>query len=320
MINTKSPGLPALEDADISALKEKYRQERDRRMRKDGQEQYVKPVDEFADTYEADPYTPTTPREPISEEIDVAVLGGGWSGIMAGVHLRKAGISSFRHIDHAGDFGGVWYWNRYPGLQCDNDAYCYLPLLEEMDFMPSRKFTSGQEIREHAQSICRKYELYENALLHTMVESLRWDEQAKRWRVTTRQGDEICARFVIMANGLLNIPKLPGIQGIHDFKGHMFHTARWDYDYTGGKEKNPVLDKLADKRVALVGTGATAIQLTPFLGKCANPACAKTKGVRRFHASTQPMATAEKIGGKPTLQCQRWKEGSVCAHIRATTN
>ena len=269
MINTKSPGLPAADEIDIAALKAKYRQERDRRMRRDGQDQYVKPVDDFADVYEADPYLPTQPRDPISEEIDVAVLGGGWSGILAGVHLRRAGIASFRNIDHAGDFGGVWYWNRYPGLQCDNDAYCYLPLLEETGFMPSKKFTDGHEIREYAQSICRKYDLYETALFHTMVESLRWDEEIKRWRISTRQGDDIRARFVIMANGLLNIPKLPGIPGIHDFRGDMFHTARWDYDYTGGDEKNPVLDKLADKRVALVGTGATAIQLVPFLGKYA---------------------------------------------------
>ena len=269
MINTTSPGLPDAKEIDISALKDKYHQERNKRMRRDGGEQYVKPVDDFADAYEADPHTAVTPREAIFEKIDVAVLGGGWSGIMAGVHLRRSGISSFRHIDHAGDFGGVWYWNRYPGLQCDNDAYCYLPLLEEMDFMPSKKFTDGHEIREHAQSISRKYELYENALFHTMVESLRWDEQLNRWRINTRQGDEILARFVIMANGLLNIPKLPGIPGIHDFKGHMFHTARWDYDYTGGKEKHPLMEKLADKRVALVGTGATAIQLTPYLGKYA---------------------------------------------------
>ncbi len=267
--NSLTPNLPAAGEIDIPAIKKKYQQERDRRIRKEGQEQYVRPVDDFADTYEADPYTPVTPRDPVSEDIDVVVLGGGWSGISAGVHLRRGGFSSFRHIDHAGDFGGVWYWNRYPGLQCDNDAYCYLPLLEETGFMPSKKFTDGYEIREYAQSIAKRYELYENALFHTMVDSLRWDESIKRWRIATRQGDDIRARFVIMANGLLNIPKLPGIPGIHDFKGHMFHTARWDNDYAGGGEKNPVLDKLADKRVALVGTGATAIQLTPYLGKYA---------------------------------------------------
>ncbi|HEY8386183.1 MAG TPA: NAD(P)/FAD-dependent oxidoreductase [Porticoccaceae bacterium] len=261
--------LPTASEIDIPALKEKYRQERDKRMRAEGQNQYVRPVDDFASAYEADPYTPATPRSELSEEIDVAVLGAGWSGILAGVHLRRAGITSFRHIDHAGDFGGVWYWNRYPGLQCDNDAYCYLPLLEETGFMPSKKFTDGHEIREYAQSIARQYDLYPSALFHTMVESLRWHEETKRWHIKTNRGDQIRARFVILANGLLNIPKLPGIPGIETFRGHMFHTARWDYEYTGGEEKNPVLDKLGDKRVALVGTGATAIQLVPYLGKYA---------------------------------------------------
>jgi cyclohexanone monooxygenase len=269
MINTRSPGLPPADQIDIDALKARYRQERDKRMRSDGQAQYEKPVDDLADNYEADPHTPVTPRDPVNEDLEIAVLGGGWSGIMAGVQLRKAGIDNFRHIDHAGDFGGVWYWNRYPGLQCDNDAYCYLPLLEETGFMPSKKFTDGREIRAYAQDICRRYDLYDNALFHTLVDALCWDEDSKRWRITTKQGDEIRARFVILANGLLNIPKLPGIPGIHEFKGHKFHTARWEYDYTGGSENNPVLDKLADKRVALVGTGATAIQLVPFLGKYA---------------------------------------------------
>lgn len=269
MINSKSPGLPDADQIDIPALKKKYREERDRRLRRDGQEQYLKADDDATHTYERDPYTAETARDAVHEDLDVVVLGGGWSGILAGVHLRRNGIASFRHIDHAGDFGGVWYWNRYPGLQCDNDAYCYLPLLEETGFMPSKKFTNGYEIREYAQQISREYRLYENALFHTMVESLRWDDSSKRWLITTNAGDRIRARFVIMANGLLNVPKLPGIPGSKDFKGHMFHTARWDYDYTGGEEKNPVLEKLADKRVALVGTGATAIQLVPFLGKYA---------------------------------------------------
>jgi len=285
MINEKSAGLPSADDICIPVLKEKYRQARDSRMRKEGQTQYVQPVDDFAGAYDADPYTPLAPRNPVSEDLDIAILGGGWSGIMAGVELRRAGIGNFRNIDHAGDFGGVWYWNRYPGLQCDNDAYCYLPLLEETGFMPSKKFTDGWEIREYAQSIAKKYNLYEGALFHTMINSLRWDERIQRWRITTKQGDDIRARHVIMANGLLNIPKLPGIAGIHEFKGHMFHTARWDYDYTGGNQKNPVLDKLAGKRVAIVGTGATAIQLVPFLGKYARqfyvlqrtPSCVDTR-------------------------------------------
>lgn len=285
MINEKSPGLPGADEIDIPALKKKYELERNRRIRTEGQQQYVQPKAEFAEAYEGDPYTPLTPRDAICEEIEIAILGGGWSGIMAGVQLRKAGIDGFRVIDHAGDFGGVWYWNRYPGLQCDNDAYCYLPLLEETGFMPSKKFTDGWEIREYAQSVAAKYNLYEGALFHTMVNALRWDEAEKRWCISTKLGDEIRARHVILANGLLNIPKLPGIPGINDFKGRLFHTARWDYEYTGGDQKNPEMDKLANKRVAIVGTGATAIQLVPFLGKYAKhfyvlqrtPSCVDTR-------------------------------------------
>jgi cyclohexanone monooxygenase len=260
---------PPPEAVDIPALRERYRQERTVRIRTEGQAQYVRAVDDFAEAYQGDPHMPVVPRAPISEDLDVAVLGGGWCGVLAGHHLHKAGIADFRVIDHSGDFGGVWYWNRYPGLQCDNDAYCYLPLLEEMGFLPSKKFSDGFEIREYCQSIARKSGLYDKALFHTLITSLRWDEAIKRWRVTTDRGDDIRARFVVMANGLLNIPKLPGIPGIHAFKGKMFHTARWEYEYTGGTQKEPVLDRLADKRVAIVGTGATAVQAIPFLGQYA---------------------------------------------------
>ena len=243
------------------------------------------PVEDFVHTYEDDPYTPVTPRAPINRTHEVVILGGGWSGIMAGVALKRAGIDDFCNIDHAGDFGGVWYWNRYPGLQCDNDAYCYFPMLEEMNYMPSKKFTEGYEILAYAQSICKKYGLYDNALFHTLVNTLRWDDASKHWLLGSKQGDQIRARHLIVANGLLNIPKLPGIPGIHEFKGHLFHSARWDYEYTGGSQREPVLDKLHDKRVAIVGTGATAVQLVPYLGRYAKhfyvlqrtPSCVDTR-------------------------------------------
>jgi cation diffusion facilitator CzcD-associated flavoprotein CzcO len=261
---TQTPG-----DIDILATRERYLQERDKRINREGQKQYVRPIGDFADNYAADPHMPLVHRDPISEDLDVAILGAGWTGTLAAYHLKQAGITHVRNIDHAGGFGGVWYWNRYPGLQCDNDAYCYLPLLEEMGFMPSKKFADGAEIRDYCEQIAQRFGFHGNALFHTLVTGMRWDEKIMRWRVVTNRGDEIRARFVVMANGLLNIPKLPGIPGIHDFKGRMFHSARWDYAYTGGSAKNPVLDKLADKRVAIIGTGATAIQAVPFLGRSA---------------------------------------------------
>ena len=255
------------DDIDLPALREKYRAERERRVRRDGQYQYLKTQDDYADSYETDPYTPVAPRAALNDEIDVAVLGGGFTGLLAAVSLRKAGVGNFRVIEHAGDFGGVWYWNRYPGIQCDNDAYCYLPLLEETGYIPSKRFADGAEIHLHCQRIARHFGLYEQALFHTLVRTLRWDESIKRWRIGTHRGDDIRARFVVMAQGPLNRPKLPGIPGLADFKGHLFHSARWDYDYTGGSPTQPQLSQLADKRVAVVGTGASAIQIVPYLGR-----------------------------------------------------
>jgi cation diffusion facilitator CzcD-associated flavoprotein CzcO len=257
------------DDLDIPRLREKYRQERDKRMRPDGETQYFRPNGEAVANYAVDPHEQVLPRDPISEEIDVIVLGAGWGGIMAAHHLTQAGVTNFRNVDTAGDFGGVWYWNRYPGIQCDNESYCYLPLLEEMGFIPSKKFADGWEIYRYAKSIAEKYGFADKALFHTLINTLRWDEKINRWRVGTNRGDDIRARFVILACGVLNMPKLPGIPGIDTFKGKLFHSARWEYGYTGGSWQNPVLDKLADKRVAIVGTGATAIQAAPQLGQYA---------------------------------------------------
>jgi cyclohexanone monooxygenase len=261
--------IPPKEEIDIPALRAKHLQERDKRLTKTGQAQYERLTSDLAADYEHDPFTPVTPRDPIHEDLEVAILGAGWTGVLAGYHLTKLGVTDFRHIDHAGDFGGVWYWNRYPGLQCDNDAYCYLPLLEETGYMPSKQFSDGYEIYDYFKLIANKFRLYDGALFHTMITGLRWDEGIRRWRVSTSRGDELRARFVIMAGGVLNMPKLPGIPGIHTFKGEMFHTARWDHGYTGGSWRNPVLDKLGDKRVAIVGTGATAVQAVPYLAKYA---------------------------------------------------
>ncbi|MEZ0359438.1 flavin-containing monooxygenase [Mycobacterium sp. SA01] len=254
------------DDIDIDALREKYRVEREKRLRPDGSAQYLELDGDFAEFYEVDPYTPVVQRDPIIEDVDVVVLGGGFAGLLAGAHLKKAGVDGIRVIEMAGDFGGVWYWNRFPGIQCDNDAYCYIPMLEELGFMPSKKFADGAEIFQHCRNIGKHFGLYDGALFSTQVRELRWEDETHRWRISTDRGDDIRARFVVMAQGSYNRPKLPGIPGIKDFAGHVFHSARWDYDYTGGSADGG-LDKLADKRVALVGTGATGIQLVPHLGR-----------------------------------------------------
>jgi cyclohexanone monooxygenase len=253
-------------DVDIPGLREKYRVEREKRLRKEGSKQYVETDHEFAGFAEVDPHTPYVDRDPIDTDIDVAVLGGGFAGLLCGAALKNAGVDDVHIIEQGGDFGGVWYWNRYPGIQCDNESYCYVPLLEELDFIPSKKFADGAEIYQHCRNIGKHFGLYDGAIFSTQVRDLVWDDAIDRWRITTNRGDDIRARFVVLASGSFNRPKLPGIPGIKDFGGHIFHSSRWDYDYTGG-DASGGMTGLADKKVALIGTGATGVQLVPFLGR-----------------------------------------------------
>ena len=253
---------------DPDVLREKYRQERDRRIRPEGNDQYRHATDEL-EHFIDDPYVePGFEREPICKDIDAVIIGGGFSGLLAGARFREAGIDDFHIIEAGGDFGGTWYWNRYPGAQCDIESYCYLPLLEELGYMPKEKYSFSPEIYAHSRRIGEAFDLYEQALFQTKVTGLRWDAATSRWFVTTQRNDEIRARFVVLGTGFLSQPKLPGIAGVEDFAGHTFHTARWDYDYTGG-DSDGNLHKLSDKRVAIIGTGATAIQCIPHVGASA---------------------------------------------------
>jgi cyclohexanone monooxygenase len=204
----------------------------------------------------------------VFDDVEAAIIGGGFGGLLMGARLREAGFQRIRVVESAGDFGGTWYWNRYPGAMCDVESYVYLPLLEELGYMPRHKYSFAPEILEHSRNIARHYRLYDDALLQTTITELRWDEEVKRWRISTSRGDAFTAQYVAMACGPLNRPKLPGIPGINAFKGHTFHTSRWDYAYTGG-DSSGGLAKLADKRVGIIGTGATAIQCVPHLGEWA---------------------------------------------------
>jgi cation diffusion facilitator CzcD-associated flavoprotein CzcO len=253
-------------DFDPDALLNKYLSERDKRLRPDGFEQYIEVKAEFS-RYVEDPYVePGFTRDPVFDEVEFAIIGGGFGGLLMGARLREAGFNSLRVVENAGDFGGTWYWNRYPGAMCDVESYVYLPLLEELGYMPKHKYSFAPEILEHSRRIARHYNLYDNALLQTAISELRWDEDAKRWIVSTNRGDRFKAQYVAMANGPLSRPKLPGIPGINEFKGYTFHTSRWDYRYTGG-DSSGNLTNLADKRVGIIGTGATAIQCIPHLGE-----------------------------------------------------
>ena len=253
---------------DPVALREKYRRERDRRIRDDGIDQYRQIKDEFVH-YLDDPYVePGFTREPLTDEVDVAVIGGGFGGLLIGAHLRKAGVQNIRMIEKAGDFGGTWYWNRYPGAACDIESYIYLPLLEEIGYMPVEKYSRAPEILAYSLAMARHFDLYRDACFQTEVTELRWNDEISRWVISTNRGDAIKARFVSMANGPLHRPKLPGIRGVETFKGHSFHTSRWDYDYTGG-DSNGNLSRLKDKRVGIIGTGASAVQCVPHLGASA---------------------------------------------------
>ena len=252
---------------DPQELRQKYRFERDKRLRAEGNEQYTD-ISDFAE-YLEDPYMDSVTREPLFDEVEVAVIGGGFGGLLAGARLREAGIEDIRMIEKGGDFGGTWYWNRYPGAACDVESYIYLPLLEEIGYIPTQKYSQAPEILEHSRAIARHFDLYRNACLQTEVTELRWDEAQLRWVIRTNRGDQMRARYVVMANGPLHRPKLPGIKGIETFKGHTFHTSRWDYEYTGG-DSNGGLSKLKGKRIGIIGTGATAVQCVPHLGASAD--------------------------------------------------
>jgi cyclohexanone monooxygenase len=252
---------------DADALRERYRAERDKRLRADGNDQYVEMAGRFAH-YLEDPYTTPIEREPLTDAVEVAIIGGGFGGLLVGARLRQAGIDDLRVIEKGGDVGGTWYWNRYPGAACDVESYVYLPLLEEVGYVPKEKYSRAPEILEHSRAIARKFELYERACLQTEVTALHWEESERRWIVHTNRGDRMRARYVVMANGPLHRPKLPGIPGVESFAGHSFHTSRWDYEYTGGSSDGN-LDRLHDKVIGIIGTGATAVQCVPHLGAAA---------------------------------------------------
>jgi cyclohexanone monooxygenase len=263
---SEGPRRPDGTPIDNEALRRKYVEERDKRLRADGNDQYLRLTGQLSH-YLDDPYTAVVDRAPKTDDVTVAFIGGGFAGLVTGARLTEAGVDRVRIIEKGGDFGGTWYWNRYPGAQCDTASFVYMPLLEETGHMPSEKYAHAPEILEHCQRIGKHFGLYDDALFHTEVVDLVWQPETSRWLIRTNRGDAFTARFLAMGTGPLHVPKLPGIPGIESFAGHSFHTSRWDYAYTGGDPSGAPLDNLADKRVAIIGTGATAVQCVPHLAR-----------------------------------------------------
>jgi cation diffusion facilitator CzcD-associated flavoprotein CzcO len=254
---------------DREAINRKYETERRKRAIAGRAATRDLDTDEHFSSYRDDPFTPYIERDAIDDEIDVAVIGAGIAGVLAGAELRDAGIGRIRLIDGAGGIGGTWYWNRYPGVMCDVESYVYMPKLEEVGHIPSTRYASGSEIRLHLDAIAQHYDLVDQALFHTTVQQSEWDEASARWILTTDRGDTIRAHYLVVAPGILNLMKLPAIPGMEAFRGRSFHTARWDYGYTGGAPDDPVLDRLGDKVVGIIGTGASAIQAVSPLAESA---------------------------------------------------
>ena len=248
-----------------------YEEEREKRIRPDAEAQYLQISNDspFSNKYlEEDPYSEKIERAPLKDEREVIIIGGGWVGMLTATRLIEKGVRDFRIIESGSDFGGTWYWNRYPGAQCDIESYSYLPLLEETGYMPKLRFSYASEIFEHAQRIGKHFDLYKDSVFQTWVTELRWLEDSSMWLVSTNRGDKMRARHICLGTGPVNRPRLPGIPGVEKFKGHSFHTCRWDYKYTGGDSEGK-LEGLTDKTVGIIGTGATAVQCIPALGEWA---------------------------------------------------
>ena len=248
-------------------IKDKFRSARNLRLgyRPPGTDQFTSEFSGDLAKYAVDPYAEDVPdRAPITDEVEVLFIGGGFSALLTSARLRERGIERVRIVERGSDVGGTWYWNRYPGAACDVVSYDYFPLLDELDYVPVNHYSRGPEIFAHCQAIAHQYNLYELAVFNTTVTETRWDETDQLWHVKTDRGDVMRAQFVICANGTLAKPKLSAITGMTTFSGHAFHTSRWDYDYTGQN-----LEHLKDKVVGIIGTGASAVQIVPELAKTA---------------------------------------------------
>ncbi len=188
---------------------------------------------------------------------DAVIVGAGIAGFGAAIQLKRSGIENFVILDREDDLGGTWYVNHYPGLAVDVPTTTYSYFFEPNPNW-SRLFSTGREIKQYADDVADKYDVRRHIRFSTVVEGARWDEDAKLWQVSVNGGEVLSARYLITATGFLSQPKIPDIPGIDNFAGRVIHTTDWDDDY------DP-----AGQRIAVIGTGATAVQLIPELAKTA---------------------------------------------------
>jgi cation diffusion facilitator CzcD-associated flavoprotein CzcO len=184
---------------------------------------------------------------------EVLIIGGGFSGIGAAIELEKAGLRDYLIVDDNDGFGGTWRWNTYPGIAVDIPSFSYQFSFEKRSDW-SRTYAPGAELRAYAQDCAQRHGLPAKARFGVRATGATFDEEAHAWTVTTREGEEIVARHVIDATGVLTQPKFPDIPGVEAFAGTTLHTARWDH-----------AQDLKGKRVAVIGTGASAVQLIPAI-------------------------------------------------------
>jgi cation diffusion facilitator CzcD-associated flavoprotein CzcO len=184
---------------------------------------------------------------------EVVVVGAGFSGIGAAIKLDQAGIADYAVLEAGDGVGGAWYWNTYPGIAVDIPSFSYQFSFEQRSDW-SRVYASGEELKEYAGRLVEKYELAPRIRLNTEVVAATFDDRSHLWRLTTAGGEEVTARFVVGATGVFSKPKPPDIPGFEDFEGQVMHTARWDHGVD-----------LRGRRVAVIGTGASAIQVIPAI-------------------------------------------------------
>lgn len=281
---------PSAEDLKVYELTQKYGAEAAKRLRADGLNQFVRLKEAGSERFRAlaeDPWadhSSLNAKEPVKEGVKYKflILGAGYGGLLYAVRLIEAGLASgpddIRFVDAAGGFGGTWWWNRYPNLHCDIESYVYMPLLEETGYIPTSKYVSGPELLEHADRIATQWKLQDKALFRSNVKATRWDDATQLWNVEVTEGRgpgeqsrelKLQAQYVLLASGILTNPHVPKIPELENFAGSLFHTARWDYGVTGGTPKDATLTGLEGKRVGIIGTGATAVQVVPKLAKYA---------------------------------------------------